>query len=56
MGEEIISWFTPELLVVMLDVHFALSILDEPRDSVAYDTLEAALHAANETLMGQPSQ
>jgi hypothetical protein len=40
----------------MLDVRFALSILDELRDSVIYDTLKAALYIASETIMGQPSQ
>jgi Glycosyl transferase family 90 len=50
MGEEILSWFTPEILSIMPDVRCALNILDEPRVSVAYDTFEAALHAANDTL------
>jgi hypothetical protein len=45
-GDEVSSWFTPELLAILPDVRFAVNVLDEPRVLVAYDTLEAALRAA----------
>jgi Glycosyl transferase family 90 len=55
MGEEIFSWFTAEILAMMPDVRFAVNFLDEPRVCVAYDTLEAAIHTANDTLGRQHS-
>ncbi len=55
MGQEVFSWFSPEILAIMPDVRFVVNVLDEPRVSVAHDALEGALRAANESLKSHAS-